>query len=70
MTGAFAPMLLDDRVDTLAGLLLARIGRLPVVGDHVELGNLIMTVESTIGRRIDRVRLRLDPGPSVDRSVN
>jgi len=55
----FGPTVLDERVDTMAGLFIARIGRIPSTGDTVRLGNLMMTVESVVGRRIDRVLLRL-----------
>jgi putative hemolysin len=57
---ALGPTEMDDRVDTIAGLFVARFGRIPAQGDHVALGNLIMTVESMVGRRIDRVLLRLE----------
>lgn len=50
---------IDEEVTTVAGLILARLGRLPVVGDQVRMGNLELTVESMRGRRIDRVLLEL-----------
>ncbi len=57
---ALGPEVLDDRVDTIAGLVVARIGRLPAVGEQVRLANIVMTVETMTGRRIDRVRIRLE----------
>ena len=48
---------IDRRVDTVGGLILAGLGRLPRVGDVVQLRNLTLTVDSMQGRRIDRVRL-------------
>ncbi|MBN1343693.1 MAG: HlyC/CorC family transporter [Phycisphaerae bacterium] len=59
---ALGPAVLDDRVDTIAGLFVARLGKIPHVGERVDLANLVMTVESMIGRRIDRVRIRLENG--------
>ncbi|MGQ9650275.1 MAG: hemolysin family protein [Phycisphaerae bacterium] len=50
---------LDEEVTTLAGLILARLGRLPAVGDKLRLGNLVLTVESLRGRRIEWVLLEL-----------
>ena len=44
---------LDERITTLAGLILAQLGRLPVVGDQVRISNLLLTVDSLRGRRID-----------------
>jgi putative hemolysin len=49
----------DARVSTVAGLVLARLGRLPVVGDEVRLGNVRLTVEAVEGRVAERVRVRL-----------
>jgi putative hemolysin len=49
----------DRRVTTVAGLVLARLGRLPAVGESVRLGNVRLTVEALEGRIIDRVRVSL-----------
>ena len=49
----------DDRVSTLAGLIVAGLGRLPVVGDQLRLGNVLMTVELLRGRRVEWIRLEL-----------
>ena len=50
----------DQRVTTLAGLIVAHLGRLPVVGDQISLGNIVLTVESLQGHRIDWIRLELN----------
>lgn len=50
---------LDEEVTTLAGLILARLGRLPAAGDQLRMGNLVLTVESLRGRRIEWVLLEL-----------
>ena len=47
-----------EAADTLGGLVMARLGRIPVVGDTVEIGGYIVTVEALDGRRVDRVRVR------------
>lgn len=52
----------DERVTTLAGLMMASLGRVPKVGDQVRLGNLLLTVESLNGRRIERIHLELLSG--------
>lgn len=59
---AMGPAVLDDRVDTLAGLFYSKFGRVPRVGDQVHVGNLVLTVESMADRRIDRIQVRLDDG--------
>lgn len=57
----FAVGEVDKNVDTVAGLILAKLGRLPLTGDTVRIRNLSLTVESLSGRRIERVLLHLDP---------
>jgi CBS domain containing-hemolysin-like protein len=46
--------------ETVAGLILRRLGRLAEVGDAVELPGFRLTVERLDGRRIDRVALTVD----------
>ncbi len=60
----FAAGKIDKEIDTVAGLILARLGRLPHVGDAVQIRNLTLTVESMVGRRIERVLLRHGPAPT------
>jgi CBS domain containing-hemolysin-like protein len=43
--------------DTVAGLVLHRLGRLPTPGDEIDLPQINLTVVRLDGRRIDRVRL-------------
>ena len=56
----FAVGEIDRRIDTVGGLVLSKIGRMPRVGDRVRVGNLTLTVESMNKRRIVRVLLRRD----------
>lgn len=46
--------------DTLGGLLISLLGRMPKVGDSVTIRNLILTVESMHHRRVDTVLLHLN----------
>lgn len=48
----------DPHVDTVAGLILAKLGRLPRAGDRVRIRNLTLTVDAVRRRRIDSVVLR------------
>jgi CBS domain containing-hemolysin-like protein len=50
----------NDRAvaDTLGGLVMARLGRLPEVGDCVVIGGHLVTVEAMDGRRVDRVQVK------------
>jgi len=48
--------------ETVGGLVMATLGRLPEVGDYVEVGHVLITVERMDGRRIDRVRALVMPG--------
>jgi putative hemolysin len=51
--------------ETVAGYLLAALGRLPVVGDAVEVNGNRLTVTEMDGRRIARVRVSPLPGAPV-----
>ncbi|HEU4327027.1 MAG TPA: hemolysin family protein [Roseiflexaceae bacterium] len=59
-----APMLEQQRVETLAGALLAQFGRLPQAGDSVAWEEWLFEVVDMDGLRIDKVlaRLRHPPG--------
>jgi putative hemolysin len=51
-------------VSTIGGLVMARLGRLPVVGDSTRLGNLDIRVAEMQARRIHRLELQLLPADS------
>ncbi len=42
--------------ETLGGLVMARLGRVPVRGDSIEVDGIHVSVERMDGRRVDRVR--------------
>jgi putative hemolysin len=46
-------------LSTLGGLVMAQLGRLPKVDDQVTLGDVVVTVESMQGRRIEWVTIQL-----------
>ena len=50
-----------EEVDSLSGLVLARLGRPPVVGDVVEYGRLRIAVTATSGRGVKDVRVTVLP---------
>jgi CBS domain containing-hemolysin-like protein len=52
---------IEADVDTLGGLITARLGRLARVGDCVRTGNLTLTVESLRGRRVGTLILHRVP---------
>ncbi len=45
-----------DIADTLGGYIYGQVGRVPMEGEKVELGDWLLTVEKVIGRRIRLVR--------------
>jgi putative hemolysin len=45
----------EDEYDTVGGLIYHRIGGIPKPGDEVRVDGLLLTVESTDGRRVDKV---------------
>ena len=65
----FAVGEIDRHVDTVGGLILAKLGRLPRTGDSVRIRNLTLTVERMQRRRIALVLLHRDSGvrePQLD----
>lgn len=48
----------DGEFDTLGGFIMARLGRVPRVGDRVVLGDYVFTVDAMDARRVDGVRIR------------
>jgi CBS domain containing-hemolysin-like protein len=53
-TGILVPE--EGPYETVAGFVMARLGRLPVVGDDVRIDAGTLRVERLDGRRIDRLR--------------
>ncbi|HLI28304.1 MAG TPA: hemolysin family protein [Chloroflexota bacterium] len=46
-----------EEVETMGGLVMLHLGRLPAVGDEVEVGGRRLRVEQMDGRRVARIRL-------------
>jgi putative hemolysin len=53
ITGAHVPKEISD---TLGGLIYSELGKVPVVGETVEVGGLHLVVEQVVGRRIRIIR--------------
>jgi CBS domain containing-hemolysin-like protein len=53
------------RVATVAGLVFAKLGRVPRVGDSVRLGNVKIRVERVEGRVAERVSVCIDATPAT-----
>lgn len=51
--------------DTVGGLIMQALGRDAKAGDTLDLGNVRFTVETVDGKRIETVRLQLDPPTSA-----
>jgi CBS domain containing-hemolysin-like protein len=53
--------------ETVGGYLLSRLGRVPAVGEHLEIDGIDVEILETEARRITRVRMsRLEPVPASD----
>ena len=62
--------LTDGPYETLAGYIMAVLGRVPAIGDQVAFDGLRLTVHAMDGRRISRVRLsRTDSAVSSERTA-
>ncbi len=55
-----------DGFDTIGGLVLKELGRIPANGDRVTVDGISIIVLSTVGRRIRRVRISRDTVPAMD----
>ena len=66
----FAVGEIDRYVDTVGGLILAKLGRLPRPGDAVHIRNLTLTIEHMQGRRIERVLLTHRPDNDQAKGVS
>ena len=59
--------LAKDRFDTLGGLVLRRLGRIPGVGERVKVGNLEIEVVAVHPYGLKRVKIRLLEGGPGER---
>ena len=48
----------DGPYETLAGLLMERLGRLPIEADEIVVGHIMLSVERMDGRRVETLRVR------------
>ena len=55
----FTTHILSDGFDTVGGLVLKHIGKMPSIGQVVSIDKLKITVQHVIGRRITRVRVEI-----------
>ena len=60
--GSFGSRLIPPRISTLGGLITSRLGRAPLVGDSVELGNVRVDVEQVDRSRVVTVIVTLTTG--------
>ncbi|MFH5824105.1 hemolysin family protein [Georgenia sp. AZ-5] len=58
-TGIVVPE--DGPYETLGGLVMDRLGRIPRVGDRVRVRGVVLHVEQMDGRRVDRLRVWNEP---------
>ena len=61
---ALGTTLEPEGFDTVGGLVYRKLGKMPSVGDRVEADGLWITVQSTVGRRIRKLRVTRRPPPA------
>ena len=59
----------DGPYETVAGYVLAELGRLPEVGDTIEVERRTITVQELDGRRIARLLVGPPPEPATDEDI-
>jgi len=57
ISGVTLPEEDHEAVDTVGGLVMTRLGRIPEVGDRIEVDGLTLSVEELDGRRVAVVRM-------------
>ena len=55
----------DGPYETLGGLVMTALGRIPVVGDEIEVPGVRLRIEAMAGRRVERIRATPTARPSV-----
>jgi len=60
MNQTLGTSIVPDGFDTVGGLVLRELGKMPSPGDTVSVEGVIITVQSVIGRRIRRVKIERD----------
>ena len=55
-----------DLVETLGGLVMTHLGRIPTVGDEITLDGRVLRVEEMDGMRVSRLRLLLPDPPAEE----
>lgn len=60
----------DGAYETVAGFLMSELGRIPSVGDTVEIEDGVLRVERMDGRRVDRVRFSPTARPESEVTKN
>ena len=60
----------EEEVDTVGGLIMAHLGRIPEVGDVVELNGVRYEVEQVAGRAVDSVLVELPAYVQLPAEVN
>lgn len=53
----------DPAYETVGGFVMSRLGRIPAVGDEIDLDGAVLRVARMEGRRVERLRLRPRPAP-------
>tara|TARA_A100001037_G_scaffold269084_1_gene263010 strand:- start:4994 stop:6307 length:1314 start_codon:yes stop_codon:yes gene_type:complete len=51
----------EGEYQTVAGLVLKKLGRIPVIDETVDIDNIRLTVKSVIGVRVDKIQIRIAP---------
>jgi putative hemolysin len=47
----------EEEFDTVSGMLLSHSGKMPEVGDEVEIGNIYFRIEEVDDKRISKIRV-------------
>jgi putative hemolysin len=70
LAGVTLPEEDHEAVDTVGGLVMTRLGRIPEVGDRIDVDGLTLRVEELDGRRVALVRMERPVKQTADSGNN
>jgi CBS domain containing-hemolysin-like protein len=55
-----------EETETLGGFIYEQVGRVPTSGESLQVGDIHLTIEQVIGRRIRKVRAKKEPAANLE----
>jgi putative hemolysin len=59
-----------EETETLGGFIYEQVGRVPTSGESLQVGDIHLTIEQVIGRRIRKVRAKKEPEANLEEELD